>query len=635
MIRFKNLSLIRGTKRLLENVDVILNPGQKVGLVGANGTGKSSLFALIRRELHADAGDIEIPPKLFIASVAQETPAVDTPAIEYVLDGDARFRAAEKEIRDAEASHDDNRLAHAHAAYEHIDGYTMRARAAKVMHGLGFDDNSLQRPVKSFSGGWRVRLNVAQALNCYSDMLLLDEPTNHLDLDTVIWLEDWLKSYPGTLFIISHDRDFLDNIVDTIWHLEERKLKKYGGNYSAFEKQRAGQLALQQSMFEKQQREIAHMQSFVTRFKAKASKAKAAQSRLKALARMELISAAHVDSPFSFTFREPVAESHLLLKLDDVSAGYADKKIFSDLKLNIESGMRIALLGPNGAGKSTLIKILAGLLNPLSGERIEGRHLAIGYFAQHQLEQLREDDSAVQHMKKLDPRTREQELRDYLGGFNFRGEMADAPIGPFSGGEKARLALALLIWQRPNLLLLDEPTNHLDLDMRYALSVALQDYEGALVLVTHDRHLLKMTTDRFLLVHDGKADWFDGDLDDYRNLLKQTTKDNATESSDAKPSNESRKDERKRKADERQKAAQIRKPFESKMQKIEKHMAELNRDKANIAEQLADSTIYDDARKEDLKAVLVKQTKLEQALGDAEEQWLMLQEEMEVALGRF
>ncbi|MES2354380.1 MAG: ATP-binding cassette domain-containing protein [Pseudomonadota bacterium] len=632
MIRFKNLTLSRGVKPLLQNVDLILNPGQKVGLIGANGCGKSSLFALFKGELHQDAGDFEMPPRLIMASVAQETPSVDRSAIDYVLDGDEAFRAIEADIAAAHTSDDGHALAEAHAAYEELDGYSIRARAAKVMHGLGFDDNQLERPVNTFSGGWRVRLNVARALNSRSDLLLLDEPTNHLDLDAVLWLEEWLKSYPGTLLVISHDRDFLDNIVDAIWHVEEQQLKRYTGNYSGFEQQRAGQLALRQAMFEKQQRQVAHMQSFVDRFGAKATKAKAAQSRLKALARMEMISAAHVDSPFSFAFREAPAGSRVLLKLDKVSVGYEDKVIVSDVKFEIEAGMRLSLLGPNGAGKSTLIKLLAGLMAPLAGERVEGKHLAIGYFAQHQLEQLRADESPLQHMKRLDAKTREQELRDFLGGFNFRGEMADTPIGPFSGGEKARLALAIIIWQRPNVLLLDEPTNHLDLDMRHALSVALQEYEGALVLVSHDRHLVRTTTDCFLLVHGGKAEWFDGDLDDYRDWLRQTR--NESETAPAKPSVESRRDERKREAAERQKTQQVRKPFESAIKALEAKMESLTQEKIVIEAKLADNGIYDDDRKDELKSLLLRQSELGQALSEAEEKWLKAQEDLEWALAR-
>ena len=632
LITFRNLTLARGARILLDSVDLTLHAGQKVGIVGANGCGKTSLFALLQGELHQDAGDLDLSPRLTMAAVAQETPAIARAAIEYVLDGDEALRAAEHEIDEAHAGSDGARLAHAHAAFEQINGYAIRPVAIRVMHGLGFDDSMLQKSVAAFSGGWRVRLNLARALVSRADLLLLDEPTNHLDLDAVLWVEDWLKTYRGTLLVISHDRDFLDNVADNIWHIEDKKLKRYGGNYSTFETERAAQLALRQAMYEKQQREITHMQDFVRRFKAKASKAKQAQSRLKALARMEVIGAAHVDSPFSFVFRAPKATSRMLLRLDDVAVGYADKPVIGNIKLDIEAGMRLALLGPNGAGKSTLIKLLAGLMAPLAGERSEGKHLAIGYFAQHQLEQLRADESPLKHMQRLDPKTRDQEFRDFLGGFNFRGEMVEAPIGLFSGGEKARLALAMIIWQRPNLLLLDEPTNHLDLDMRYALTVALQDYEGALMLVSHDRHLLRTTTDRFLLVHDGKAEWFDGDLDDYRDLLKQSGA--AIDSDLPRASGETRRDERKREAAERQKQGQVRKPFDTAIKKLEGEIQELTREQALVETRLADNGIYDEARKEELKSLLLRQSELAQALGRIEEEWLRAQDDLDWALAR-
>jgi ATP-binding cassette, subfamily F, member 3 len=621
MITLRQLSLSRGAKPLLERVDLTLHARQRVGIVGANGAGKSSLFALLRGELHQDAGDLDMPPRLTIASVAQETPALARAAIEYVLDGDERLRAAERAISEAESSGDGDALAHAHADFEEVRGYAARARAAEVMHGLGFTDTVLEKSVAAFSGGWRVRLNLARALACASDLLLLDEPTNHLDLDAVLWLEDWLRSYDGTLLMISHDRDFLDNVADNIWHFEERAIKRYSGNYSAFEQQRSAQLAQRQAMFEKQQREIAHMRSYIDRFRAKATKARAAQSRLKALARMELIAAAHVDSPFEFHFRAPGATSRSLVKLDHIDVGYGGTPVLAGVTLEIESGMRLALLGPNGAGKSTLIKLLAGLIAPARGERHDGKHLNIGYFAQHQLEQLREDESALKHCQRLDSAAREQDLRDFLGGFNFRGDMAEAPVGPFSGGEKARLALAMIIWRRPNLLLLDEPTNHLDLDMRHALSVALQEYEGALVVVSHDRHLLRTTTDRFLLVAHGKAQWFDGDLDDYRLRLKQARAEQEGDSTQSQPA-QSRRDERRREAQERQRLSQLRKPLEKAIQQLEARMVELQREKATLETALADQNLYTEQRKEELKSLLVRQSNVGTNLALVEEQWL-------------
>ncbi len=630
MITLRQLTLARGAKVLLSDVDLTLHPKQRVGVVGANGTGKSSLFALLRGELHQDAGDLDMPPRLAIASVAQETPAIERPAIEYVLDGDERLRSIERDIAAAEQAGDGQRLAAAHAAFEEIDGYAARSRAARVMHGLGFAHDRLQQSVAAFSGGWRVRLNLARALARYSDLLLLDEPTNHLDLDAVLWLEEWLRAYPGTLLVISHDRDFLDGVAQTIWHLEDRQVKRYSGNYSAFEAQRSAQLALRQAMYDKQQREVAHLRSFIDRFRAKATKAKAAQSRIKALARMELITSAHVDSPFEFHFRAPQASSRSLAKLDRVAAGYGATAVLREVNLEIESGMRLALLGPNGAGKSTLIKLLAGVLPPLAGELALSKHLTIGYFAQHQLEQLRADDTPLAHLRRLEPSVREQELRDFLGGFDFRGDAVEAPIGPLSGGEKARLALATIIWRRPNLLLLDEPTNHLDLEMRHALSVALQEYEGALVLVSHDRHLLRTTADRFLLVADGQAQWFDGDLEDYRDRLRQTRED--ADGAAPKSAGESRREARRREADERQRLSQQRKPLQMESAKLEARIDALTREKSALEAALADPLLYAEERKQEMKSLLLRQAEVSEGLSEAEERWLEVQAELEASL---
>ena len=455
MILLRNLTLARAGRPLVEGASLGLHAGWKVGLTGANGSGKSSLFALFSGELHQEAGDLELPPQWVIAHVGQETPALPDAAIEFVLDGDAELRRIEAALREAEEKHDGEAIAHLHMDYGHIDGYGSRARAAALLHGLGFRDEEFDKPVAEFSGGWRVRLNLARALMCRSDLLLLDEPTNHLDLDAVIWLEKWLGAYRGTLLMISHDRDFLDAVVGHVLHIEGRRLKLYTGNYSAFEHARAEALALQQAMFVKQQREIAHLKSYIDRFRAKATKARQAQSRIKALARMEEVTAAHVDTPFEFRFFEPVGSPDPLLMLEDAAAGYEGKAVLAGLTLNLRPGERLGLLGRNGAGKSTLIRLLAGEAPPLAGIRREGKGLKIGYFAQHQLEQLRPDESPLWHMVKLDPRTREQDFRNYLGGFNFHGEMATSKVGPFSGGEKSRLALALLIWQKPNLLLLE------------------------------------------------------------------------------------------------------------------------------------------------------------------------------------
>ena len=523
MIQFRNLALARGARRLIENATLQIHPGWRVGLIGANGSGKSSLFALLRGELHHDRGDCEMPARWKIASVAQDTPALPAPAIEYVLDGDAELRAIERELAALQladdADHDGHRLAELHVRLGEIDGYSAKARAAALLSGLGFADAEFMRPVSSFSGGWRMRLNLAQALISRSDLLLLDEPTNHLDLEAVVWLEKWLTGYRGTLLLVSHDRDFLDACVTHIAHLYAQELTLTTGNYSAFEEQRASRLAMQAAMYAKQQREIAHLEKYVERFRAKATKARQAQSRLKALDRMERISAAHVDTPFDFEFAEPKRSPDPLMVLDGVCAGYEGRTVLDAMNLTLRPGARIGLLGPNGAGKSTLIKLLAGELAPTAGLRTEGKGLAIGYFAQHQIEQLRSDESPIWHLMRMEPRTKEQLLRDYLGGFDFRGEMANAKVGPFSGGEKSRLALALLVRRRPNLLLLDEPTNHLDLEMRHALTRSLAEYEGSLVLVSHDRALLRTVCDEFLIVADGSAMPFDGDLDDYLTWL--------------------------------------------------------------------------------------------------------------------
>ena len=519
MIQFRNLALARGARRLIENATLQIHPGWRVGLVGANGSGKSSLFALLRGELHHDRGDCDVPARWKTASVAQDTPARPEPAIEYVLDGDAELRAIEHELASlaqaADVDHDGHRLAELHVRLGEIDGYSAKARAAALLSGLGFSDAEFERPVSSFSGGWRMRLNLAQALISRSDLLLLDEPTNHLDLEAVVWLEKWLTGYRGTLLLVSHDRDFLDACVTHIANLYAQELTLTTGNYSAFEEQRASRLAMQAAMYAKQQREIAHLEKYVERFRAQATKARQAQSRLKALDRMERISAAHVDTPFDFEFAEPKRSPDPLLVLDGVCAGYEGRTVLNAMDFTLRPGARIGLLGPNGAGKSTLIKLLAGELAPSAGLRTEGKGLAIGYFAQHQLEQLRPDESPLWHLAHMEPRTKEQDLRDYLGGFDFRGEMVNANVAPFSGGEKSRLALALLVRRRPNLLLLDEPTNHLDLEMRHALTRALAEYEGSLVLVSHDRALLRTVCDEFLIVADGSAVPFDGDLDDY------------------------------------------------------------------------------------------------------------------------
>lgn len=649
MIRFNQFSLARGVKPLFEATSFTLNPGEKAGLVGANGAGKSTLFSVLRGELHPDAGDFSLPPSWRIAHVAQETPAAEKTALEYTLDGDAALREIEARIAQAEASHDGEALGHAHAAFADADGYTAPARAEALLLGLGFTLAQTREQVASFSGGWRMRLNLAQALMCRSDLLLLDEPTNHLDLDAIVWLEDWLGRYAGTLVIISHDREFLDSVCNVTLHLENRQVKRYGGNYSQFEILRAQQLALQQNAYDKQQKTIAHLQSFIDRFKAKATKARQAQSRMKALEKMERIAPAHATSPFTFEFRTPDAAPNPMLVMEDVRCGYRTDEaieipILDGVTLSVQNGQRIGLLGANGQGKSTLVKTLAGTLDALGGTMRAGRGLAIGYFAQHQLETLRPDDSPLAHLARIAPEAREQELRDFLGGFNFSGDMAAAPIAPFSGGEKARLALALIIWQKPNLLLLDEPTNHLDLETRHALTMALAQFEGTLILVSHDRHLLRASTDQFMLVAKHRLLPFDGDLDDYRDWLLQHAAETRAAAKAASQANASgdnartsagevsagnRKDQRRQEAEARQKLAHLKKPLQTRIAKLEKEMDALNTEKATLDTFVAAPESYEPAMKAKLTDALRRQGEVHARLEALEGEWLEAQEELE------
>ncbi|MBF6638302.1 ABC transporter ATP-binding protein [Rouxiella silvae] len=629
MIVFSSLQIRRGTNVLLDNASATINPGQKVGLVGKNGCGKSTLISLLKNEMSADAGNLTFPSNWALAWVNQETPALDVPAIEYVIDGDREFRQLESELQAANERDDGHAIATLHGKLDAIQAWTIPARAASLLSGLGFSQSQLQNPVKSFSGGWRMRLNLAQALICRSDLLLLDEPTNHLDLDAVIWLEKWLKSYNGTLVLISHDRDFLDPIVDKILHIEQQTMNEYTGNYSSFERQRATKLAQQQSLFEHQQEKVSHLQSYINRFRAQATKAKQAQSRIKMLERMELIAPAHVDNPFQFSFRSPESLPDPLLRMEKVSAGYGDNVILDSIKLNLVPGSRIGLLGRNGAGKSTLIKLLAGTMPPLSGDIGLAKGVKLGYFAQHQLEFLRAEESPLQHLVRLAEKQTEQQLRDYLGGFGFNGDKVTEKTERFSGGEKARLVLALIVWQRPNLLLLDEPTNHLDLDMRQALTEALMDFEGAMVVVSHDRHLLRSTTDDLYLVHAGKVEQFDGDLDDYQQWLvdiqRQETQQDAPEKDAGVNSAQSRKDQKRREADFRNQTQPLRKQITT----WEKQMEKLSAALATVEEKLADSAIYDISRKADLTACLQQQIKVKGELEEVEMNWLDAQEQLE------
>ncbi|GAA4028952.1 ATP-binding cassette domain-containing protein [Actimicrobium antarcticum] len=650
--------MMRGIKPLLDNVDLTLNPGDKIGLIGANGAGKSSLFGLLRGELHADLGSIDFPTKWRMAYVAQETPALERGALDYAIDGDVTLRRLEDELAFLESEPDTSAngllIGDLYSALADADAYTVRSRGEQLLTGLGFSMAQMNQPVASFSGGWRMRLNLAQALMCPSDLLLLDEPTNHLDLDAIIWLEDWLKRYAGTLIIISHDRDFLDGVVNVVVHIDERKLKRYSGNYSSFERQRAAQMILAAGTLEKQQRQRSHLESFINRFKAQASKARQAQSRMKALAKMEELAPLRAAAEFSFEFREPASAPNPLLTMEDVNAGYriesetdhsvVEKTIVSNIKFSLQIGQRIGLLGVNGAGKSTLIKTIAGEIAPLSGDAQFGKGLAIGYFAQHQVEMLRHEESPLWHLAHIAPTVREQELRNFLGSFNFNGPMVTSKIAPFSGGEKARLALALIVWQRPNLLLLDEPTNHLDLETREALTMALAQFEGTLVVVSHDRHLLRATTDEFIIVADGKLQPFDGDLDDYKDWLFKTklaTKTNAigtalptvtTKSASiiapptaAAPS----KDQKRADAEERQKLAARKKPIENKLKKLEEQITKRTAQKTAVDERLANPEIYDSANKKELKTLLTDQAYYKKELTELEAQWIEQQEALE------
>jgi ATP-binding cassette subfamily F protein 3 len=627
MLKFRDVTLRRGGRVLFAGAEFAVFPGQKVGITGANGTGKSSLFALLRGELHADAGEVEVPAKWIFGHVAQETPAVDQPAIEYVLDGDAELRAIERNIGSAERAEDGVRLASLHGEYEHQGGYTAKSRAAQLLFGLGFSAAQHSSAVREFSGGWRMRLNLARALMRRSDVLLLDEPTNHLDLDAVLWLEEYLRVYPGALLLISHDREFLDRVVEAVVHIEHETLALYTGNYSSFEQQRAAQRAGQQAEFVRQQREIAHIRSYIDRFKTHASKARQAQSRMKALERMELIAPAHVDTPFRFEFRDPPKIPNPLLALHHVDAGYTEKSVFEDASLLLVPGDRVGLLGPNGAGKSTLIKVLAGTHRVAGGERVEAQDARIGYFAQHQLEQLDGTSTPLQHLQRLDPRAAERDLRGFLGGFGFSGDAALSSVELFSGGERARLVLALLVYQRPNVLLLDEPTNHLDLEMRHALTMALQDFGGAMVIVSHDRFLLRGVTDRWLMVADGSVHEYDGDLEEYRAWLseRRARQVQAAGAVDKADSAQVRKDRKRTDAERRHREQPLRK----KIKELEARLESLTQQRAAIDAQLAGSDVYTSASKDALKELLRDQSRVNSEISEAEEAWLEASEALQ------
>ena len=625
---------------MLENVNLTVQPGQRVAIVGANGAGKSSLFKLLLGQLAAEQGGVSLPGGCRIAHMAQEVEASARSARDFILDGDFELRRLERELAEAEARGDDHAIAHAHGELDLHEAWSAPRRAEALLRGLGFADSDAERPVSAFSGGWRIRLNLAQALMRPSDLLLLDEPTNHLDLDACLWLENWLRRYSGTLLFISHDRDFMDRVATHLVHFDQKKLVLYTGNYSAFEVQRSERLAQQQAGFERQQARIAEIQRFIDRFKAKATKAKQAQSRVKALERMERIAPAHVDSPFSFEFPMADKVSNPLLSIRHGVAGHGDTAILRNINVTLLPGSRIGLLGPNGAGKSTFMDALRGTGTLLAGERTCGEHLAIGYFAQHQLESLDLDASPFLHLQRLAPRASEQQVRNFLGGFDFHGDEALSPIRSFSGGEKARVALAIIAWQKPNLLLLDEPTNHLDLEMRQALTMALQNFDGAIVVVSHDRHLLRNTVDQFWLVSDGAVQEYDGDLEDYERWLAERRKDDdeppkrevveqAAENKVATGATALTADERKARKRQEAELRQKLSPWRKKQGNLETRMEQLQQELAGVEQQLSDPAIYDDSAKVKLKELLAQQTGLKRELDDVEAEWLEVSETVE------
>ena len=634
VLSLTNISLRRGRKVLVEKVSFQAHAGQRMGLIGANGSGKSSLFAMLLGELEPDEGELGLRPDDEIAHVAQESPHGEGSAVDYVMDGDTELREVQAAIAASEA---EEHGAAPHALYERmevIDGFSAEARAARLLHGLGFAAGEMQQSVNAFSGGWRMRLNLARALMCRSDILLLDEPTNHLDLPAILWLERWLKRYEGILLVVSHDRDFLDEICTRIAHIEHLEISLFTGNYSQFETQRAEQLAQQQAMHTRQQKEIKHIQGYVDRFRYKASKARQAQSRLKMLERMQLIAPAHVDSPFRFHFFEPKKQPQHLLGLTDAVLGYDGndhEPVLANVNLNLSAGDRIGLLGVNGAGKSTLVKALANGSTLLDGERVLSKDTKIGYFAQHQLELLKPEQSPIDHLRVYGGGDREQDHRNYLGRFGFSGERIFEPVAPFSGGEKARLVLALMIRQQPNLLLLDEPTNHLDLEMRQALSVALIEYTGALVVISHDRHLLRSVCDELLIVHDGIVDRFKRSLDEYPAWLKERELGRSKANNEEKeilPRQVSKKQQRQEQAQRRQRL----KPMYDKVRDIEKQLADSRSKLEVLEERLTDETIYtDQARKGELTQLVQDQADTKAEIQTLEWNWLEASEELETA----
>ncbi|MFK7977852.1 MAG: ATP-binding cassette domain-containing protein [Halioglobus sp.] len=622
MIILRDISLRRGAKLLLQDATVTIQPGQRLALIGANGCGKTSLFKMLLGEITADGGDIEGLGTQKLSHMAQETVTTELPALEFILRGDSELARVRDALQLAEQNEDYETAAGLHTELEAVDGYSAERRGQRLLQGLGFADDAPTQPVSAFSGGWRIRLNLARALMTPSDILLLDEPTNHLDLDATLWLQQWLQQYPGTLLMISHDRDFIDATCERILHIEHQQLFTYKGTYSDFEQQRAERLMNQQATFEKQQRRISEIDDFVRRFRYKATKAKQAQSRLKELERMQTVAPAHIDSPFSFSFPAPGKSSDPLLRLDEATLGYGDTPVLIDVDLQLRQGSRYGLLGRNGAGKSTLLKSLIGELPLIEGSRMPGEHCSIGYFDQQQLEALDMQASPALHLQRLTPDAREQEIYDFLGGFNFRGDAAKAKVEPFSGGEKARLALAMVVWQKPNLLVLDEPTNHLDLDMRHAMEVALQAYEGAVILVTHDRHMLRNTAEELMLVHDGKVEPYTDDLQGYERWILSNLR---TPQADAAPSDSTRKEKRQQSAAARDRL----RPLQKQINQLEKNMAKADEELEKMQNELGDSSLYEIDRKEELNQLLQREGELKAKAQALEETWLACQEELE------
>lgn len=610
MLSLRNITLARGNKVLLKDVTMNLYAKQKIGLIGHNGCGKSSFFNLILGRLSTDSGDLLINPKLSISYLSQHLPDSEEQALEFVLAGDTEYVALQTKLQQAERLGKDAQVLACHEQLTQTGGYSKPAQAAAIMSGLGFSNSDQQKDVNSFSGGWRMRLSLARCLMKPADLLLLDEPTNHLDLEAILWLERFLKQSPATIILIAHDREFLDAVASHIMHIEQQNMTLYKGNYSRFEIMHAQQLALQQSMYEKQQTKIKHMMSFVTRFKAKATKAKQAQGRLKAIEKMEIIAAAQVDSPFSFEFYPCQKAGNPLLQCEHISAGYdTNKPIIKKIDFTLNNGDRIAFLGPNGEGKSTLIKTLTGTLPVLDGIIHKSAHLKIGYYAQHQLEDLDNALSPLATIQKISPHEREQTIRDFLGGFNFKGDSAVNPIHHFSGGEKARLALAKLVWQKPNLLLLDEPTNHLDIEMRAAIELALQSYEGALILISHDRHMVRSSVDQLYLIYQHKLTAFSGDLDDYYSWLQNKPAVNETKSNEVNISHKEKK------------------ALQNRVKKLEQIIIDSQKQLHQLDDQLSNSALYeDDAKQNELKKLLDQRDTTHNDLTAAEEEWLELNE---------